>query len=263
LEDNIKALNEQGEAENILDTTPVPEEKASEEVAEPEVPAESTEEVKTEEPVAETEESLKKGYSQRVRELNARAKAAEAKAESLAERMAILTGQTPGAEYQPMPTVDEPLVRPGEEIDATELDKRLQARESKILQRADAIVTLRNKQNDAVNRINAESNAVVRAYPELDPENENFNKELSESVTDATEAYAKADPYNANIKKFVAKMMRPYHTAVAKEVGQASETIAKQVSEAALRPTTIRKPEKAASEKSIAELESELGVIQA
>jgi hypothetical protein len=161
-----------------------------------------------------------------------------------------------------MPTVDEPLIRPGEEIDGTELDKRLREREAKMLQRADALVTLRNKQSDAVNRINTEAQEVVRAYPELDPESDSFNPELSESVTEAVEAYAKADPYNASVKTFVAKLMKPYKSAVAKEVGQASENIAKQVSEAALRPTSIRTPEKTAAEKSIAELEQELGVVQ-
>jgi hypothetical protein len=262
LTDQNKALNEEGEAENILDTTPVAEEKASEEVLEPEVTTESTEEVKAEEPETETEESGKKGYSQRVRELVAEKKAAEAKYESLAERMAKITGTTSGVVEQPMPTADEPLIKPGEEIDGTELDTRLRAREAKILQRADAIVTLRNKQNDAVNRINNEAVDVVRQYPELDPESDSFNKELSESVTEAVEAYAKADPFNASVKKFVAKLMKPYQMAVAKEVGQASENIAKQVSETALRPTSIRKPEKTAAEKSIAELEQELGIVQ-
>jgi hypothetical protein len=260
-----KALNEEGEAENILDTTPVAEEEASVEVPEPEATPEATEQVEeavAEEPEQETEESKKKGYSQRVRELNTRAKEAEAKYESLAERMAILTGNVPGAVPQPEPTVDEPIIQPGEEIDGTELDKRLRQREAKILQRADALVTLRNKQSDAVNRINEEARDVVKKYPELDPDSDQYKKELSESVTEAVEAYAKADPYNASVKTFVAKLMKPYQMAVAKEVGQASENIAKQVSETALRPTSVRQPEKSASEMTPEELEQKLGVVQ-
>jgi hypothetical protein len=259
-----KALNEEGEAENILDTTPVAEEEASVEPNEPEAEAEpvQTEEAQAEEPEAETEESKKKGYSQRVRELVAQKKEAERKYESLAERMAQLTGNVPGVVQQPMPAADEPLIQPGEEIDGTELDRRLREREAKILQQADNIALLRNKQSEAVNRINDEAEEAVRAYPELDPNSDKFNPELSESVTEAVEAYAKADPYNASVKNFVAKLMKPYKSAVAKEVGQASENIAKQVSEAALRPTSVRTPEKTAAEKSIAELEQELGVVQ-
>jgi len=242
----------------------VAKEEASVEVQEPKETLEPTGEVTPEAAATETEESKKKGYSQRVRELNTRAKEAEAKAQSLAEKLQMLTGQSPEVGNQPTQTVDEPIIRPGEEIDGTELDTRLRSREAKILQRADALVTLRNKQNDAVNRINSEASQVVSVYPELNPDDgEHFNKELSETVTEAVEAYVKADPYNASVKKFVARLMKPYQMAVAKEVGQATENIAKQVSETALRPTSIRKAEKSASEKSIAELESELGIVQA
>jgi hypothetical protein len=57
--------------------------------------------------------------------------------------------------------------------------------------------------------------------------------------------------------------MKPYLRAVNKEVGQATENIAKQVSESALRPTSIRKEEKATADKTVEELEQELGVVQA
>jgi len=101
----------------------------------------------------------------------------------------------------------------------------------------------------------------VRTYSQLDPDSDNFDQELSDVITEATEAYVKANPYTASVKKFVAKLMKPYKGAVEKEVGQASEQIAKQASQAALRPTSVRKPEKSAAEKSIAELEDELGLV--
>lgn len=239
------------------------EQEASGDVLDTGVSTESTEAGQTEVADTETEESRKKGASQRIRELNSRAKEAEAKAQSLAEKLQMLTGQPVDNGTQSISTTDEPIIRPGEEIDGTQLDERLRAREAKIMQRADALVSLRNKQSDAVNRINSEADQAVRKFPELDPESSSFNKDLSETVTEAVEAYVKADPYNASPLKFVAKMMKPYQAAVAKEVGQATENIAKQVSESALRPTSIRKAEKSTGEKSIAELESELGIIQA
>ena len=55
--------------------------------------------------------------------------------------------------------------------------------------------------------------------------------------------------------------MSLFNEGIATEVGQASENIAKQVSQAALRPTSVRKSEKTASELSIAELEAKLGVV--
>lgn len=263
MNNNPTALNEQVEAENDLTTTPVVEEKASVDEFGVELPAESTEEAATDQPTQEAEESSPKGANQRIRELNARAKEAEAKAQSLAEKLAQLTNSQQPAVNTVNNVADEPIVAPGEEIDTLELDRRLRAREDKLMQRADALVTLRNKQNDTLNRINTEAVEAVKAFPELDPDSERFNKDLSETVTEAVEAHIKADPFNASVKSFVAKLMKPYQAAVAKEVGQASENLAKQVSQAALRPTSVRKAEKSASEKSIAELEKELGMVQA
>ena len=256
LTDQNMVLNE-SEEEVALDTTPVSEE-ASEEAVEAEV--ESAEE--TEATPEETEETQKKGYSQRVRELNTRAKEAEERAKSLEERVAELTRtqDAPNANQQ-FDAPEPALIQPGEEIDALELDKRLRERETRILARADATSLLRSKQSEAVSRINTEASEAMRTYPELDPDSDTYNKELSETVTEAVEAHIKADPYNASVKKFVSRLMKPYLGAVTREVGKTTETLAKQVSESALRPTNVRKPEKAATDKSIEELEQELGVV--
>jgi hypothetical protein len=256
LKDKNKALNE-SEEDVAIDTTPVSEEASEEAVETPTEPA-GEEEVEPE----ETEETKKKGYSARVRELNTRAKEAEERAKSLEERVAELTRtqEVPNVNQQ----IDAPepaLIQPGEDIDALELDRRLQEREKRILARADATSLLRSKQSEAVSRINIEASEAMRIYPELDPDSDSFNKELSETVYEAVEAHIKADPYNASVKKFVSKLMKPYLGAVTREVGKTTETLAKQVSESALRPTNVRKPEKAAAEKTIEELEQELGIV--
>lgn len=255
MDEKDMALNELVEPENNETSTPEVNETA-EEVVESEL--EDKEEAET----TETEESPKKGYSSRVRELNARAKEAEEKAQSLSEKLEALTGGS--SEEVEIPQYrSEPIVQPGEEIDAAELDRRLQVREARILQQADAMATLRSKRDEAANRIQNEAEKALQKYPELDPDSETFNRELSDAITEATEAYAIKNPYNASIIKFVDRMMRPYKGAVSKEVGEMTKSVAKQVSESALRPTNVRKEEKLAKEKSIAELESELGVIQA
>lgn len=254
-------LNETAEEENSEGESSTPEAQATEEAEEPEV--ESAED--TEEESEETAKDQKKGYSNRVRELNARAKEAEEKAESLASKLKDLTEMPEQKEpdFQPVREPDEPIIKPGEEIDAIELDRRLREREQKILQRADALTTLRTKQSEAVNRINKEADDVLKAYPELDPDNETFNKELSDAITEATEAYVTRSPYSASVKNFVDKMMRPYKGAVSKEVGNMTSEVAKQVSKAAARPTSVREKERPATEKSIAELEAELEYVQA
>lgn len=221
-------------------------------------PVETTQEASagsTAEGTQETDatEAPKKGAESRIRELNARARSAEEKAKSLEAQLAELTspvgdtGKTP--DYTP-----QDIVKPGEEVDANEWGKR-------ILSQAAAIAELKSRQSEAVNRINNEATQVIQLYPELDPDSDSFNKELSDSITEATLAHVKANPYNASPKKFVEKLMRPYKQAVENEVGKANENLAKQVSQAALRPTSVTTAgKKSYSEKTIAELEAELGV---
>ena len=254
-----KALNDKVEEENNLDTTPVSEEQASEDVSEPK--AEATVEAKAEE--TETGEGdQKKGYSQRVRELNERAKQAEAKAESLEERIAALTAPVE-PRYQPyqQPPQEQPILAPGEEIDATELEKRLSQRDQRIIQQVDARSELRARQSEAINRVNTEASEAMRSNPELDPESPDFNRGLSDAVNEAVEAHIMANPYTASVKKIVEKLMKPYKGAVTKEVGKVTENIAKQVSETALRPTSVRQAEKKTADMSIEELENKLGIV--
>jgi hypothetical protein len=273
-----KALNEPSEDQNTPATTPVAEEKTSEEVTEPETKAELTEEVETKEEVAETEGEPKpekeprKGFSKRVRELNAKAKAeekarqeAEEKAKSLEQTVAELTGsEEPQAGFQPTqaPPPDEPLIKPGEEIDALELDRRLKAREQKVIQRTDALIQLRGKQQETVNRINQETSEVVREYPQLDPSSDSFDEDLSGVVTEAVETLIRSNPYNASVKTFVGKLMKPYQRSVTKEVGKVTEDLAKQSSQSALKPSSIRKGDKSAEDMTPAELEKKLGIVQ-
>lgn len=250
------ALNEQGEVANTPTTAPVVEKQASGEVAEQNAEqASPVEEGKT-----ETEES-KKGFSNRVRELVKERNEAREEIQSLQQKMAELT-QTPSADELKMPDFNvEPIVKPGEELTAEELNRRIANRDQELLRKADAIAQLRTKQVEAMSRIDREAAEVLKVYPQLDPDSEEFNKELSEAITESTEAYVKSNPYSASVKKHVAKLMRPYMGAVTKEVGKATETMAKQASEAALRPTTVRKAEKPASEMTMEELEAKLGVV--
>lgn len=256
MSDLNKALKTEGEEENILDTAPASENQATEEAVEPKVETKPTGEGETEGAEAETEEGSKKGYSQRVRELNTKAKEAEVRAQeaeattqSMAERLAELTGSVEPPVYK------QTQVEPGSEVTQEQYSQD-------VLRTADSLVTLRMKQRDILDNINNEANAAIRAFPQLDPESDTFDKELSDSVTDAVEAHVKVDPYNASVKHFVEKLMKPYQRAVAKEVGKVTENIAKQVSETALRPTQIAASEKKFEELSIKEMEKRLGTVQ-
>jgi len=236
--------------EVAVETTETP--SVSEETTEEVTTEETTPEIKTEEvPKEETEtgESPKKGYSERVRELNTRAKEAEAKAESLAQRLEALTGSN-----EPQGQPYSPQVEPGSEVSPDQYRQD-------VMRSADSLVQLRFKQQETLGKINKDAMTAVKKYPQLDPDSDSFDKDLSDSITEAVEAHVKADPYKASVGSFVDRLMKPYNRAVTKEVGQATEKLAKQVSEAALRPTQNRAVEKNTNDKSIAELEAELGIV--
>lgn len=250
MDDDIKAINDTAGEEASPDTTPVLENQAPEEVPQPEEDV-ATE---TESQESETVEESKKGAAARIRELNSKAKEAEQRARSLEERLAELTSPVglPGQAQATQPQEDE--LNPDGSVNADAFRNR-------VLAEADARAELRIRQSEAIGRINNEASVVMRNFPELDPDSDQFNKELSDVVTEAVESGVKANPYSASPKKIADKMMKLYQGAVAKEAGQASERVAKQVSRAALRPTSVRNPEKTAADKSIAELEAELGMV--
>lgn len=232
-------------------TPSVEEPKATEKVETPTEETDSTEKVETVEEPTETVESEKKGLSKRVRELNARTKKAEQKAQSLAQRLEEITGSV-----EPQGQSYTPQVKPGSEVSADQYKQD-------VMRAADGLVSLRLKQQTALTKINSEALQAIKAYPELDPDSESFDKELSDTVTDAIEAHVKANPYTASVKQFADRLMKPYKRSVTKQVGQAKEALAKQVSQTALRPAQVKASEKTASEKSIQELEAELGIVNA
>lgn len=251
------ALNEQVEVANDPTTTPVENQEATEEV----VAQDTASADAGEEQLTETGES-KKGFTSRVRELVKERNDARAQIASLQQKMAELTA-TPEPEPIDFSKLEvEPIVKPGEELTAEELNRRIADRDQQLLRKADALSQLRTKQSEAISRIDREAAEVQKLFPQLDPDSDEFNPVLSEAITESTEAYVKANPYKASVKSHVAKLMSSLTGSVTKEVGKATEKIAKQASETALRPTSVRKEEKPVSEMSIEELEVQLGVQQ-
>lgn len=244
--DQIDVKQEAGEEASSSESS-TEEPKATEEVETPESEAtvEETEETKT-----ETVETPKKGAQSRIRELNAKAKSAEERAKSLEDKLAELTRpvgpDVPQAQYTPQ-------VELGGEISPEQYKLDVQ-------QAGMSAAKLLIAQNNAINRINQEASEAIHKFPQLDPDSDSFDKELSDSVTEATLAYVQQNPYSASPKNFVEKMMKPYLRSVTKEVGKVTENIAKQVSETATRPTSVStKGGKSDAEKSIKELEAEYG----
>lgn len=253
MNDDQADVKQEGGEEAAIPESSTEETQATGEVETPIEEAPSTEEAESRESPTETEDAPKKGAQARIRELNAKAKSAEEKAKGLEAKLAELTGSVePTAPQVPY----TPQITPGAEIDE-------QTYKSDVMQTANSIVELKLKQNEAVSRINSEAREAVSAYPQLDPDSDQYDPELSEAVTEATLNYVKGQPYTASPKKFVDKLMKPYARAVTKEVGKETANIAKQVAESAMRPTSVStNGKKSDAEKSIKELEAELGIEQ-
>lgn len=219
--------------------------KVSPETTDPEVNESGSEDKANGVPNAES----KKDHNTRIRELNAEKKAAQEEARSLAQRVAELTAQARGTGFQ-----NTPQQEPTGEMTLEQLDQRYAN-----------IARLENERSRMLERVDKESQEVIRDYKQLDPgteENPNpdFVPELSEAITEATLAYIRVNP-NASVKEYVGKLIKPYLKSIKLEAAKESEAIVKQQSQTALRPTTV-KLEKPASEKTIAELEKELGIVQ-
>lgn len=239
VEEKTTALNETATEAPV--TTPVTETEAP-----------KTEEVKSEgktEDTTQVEEGSNKTANARIRELNAKAKAAEEKSKSLSEQVAELTRSVePGATQ-----TYTPQIQPGTEVSREQY-------ENDVAQRADALVQLRMKQKEVLDNVNNESREAVKTYPQLDPNSEEFDKELSESISTATMAMISRTP-TASVKKFVSSLMKPYLRSVGREVGKAQGEMAKQVTQTALRPTTVKAKEKTSKEMTTKELEEKLGIV--
>jgi hypothetical protein len=200
----------------------------------------------------QTEEAPKKGAQARIKEL-------VAEKASLAKKIAELTNVEPQAPTY-NPTQLEPIVAEGEQLTADELNRRIAKRDVTLLQQADALAQIRTRQGRMVENINKEALEATAKYKQLDPDSEEFDKELSDTVTEATEAYIKSSP-NPSVKTFVNKLMKPYLNSVTKEVAKQSENLAKQASETALRPSNVKPVDKKFEDLSIKEMESKLGIV--
>lgn len=234
------------------------------EVQQEETPASESESEETiEQPTEKVDQPSKKGAESRIRELNRKVKEERAAKESLARKIQELTGSVEPQGFRPMNNgynPNEPLVAPGEEVTQEELQQRVAARDQWLLQQADNMARFREAQRETYNRINNESSEAEKAYPQLNPDSEEYDKELSNSIAEASLAFVKTNP-TGSLKKFVDGLMKPYLRSIDKSVASQQGEIAKQVSQTAMRPNQVVATEKKVEDMDLKELEKKLGVV--
>lgn len=236
----------------------------------PESPAEETnlsetetevEEVATES-TPEPEVEDKKSASYRIKELNEEKKLAVEKAKSLEDKLAELTGRvSTGGEPQYVPQVPE-QTRPEPQVDeyGNQVIDPVKYKED-ILRETQTRIDLHLARERNFERINNEAQKTVKKYSQLNPDSDEFDKDLSDAVGKATEAYLKSNPLGS-VTEFVGDMMKPYLRSIDNEVGKQREEITKQASQSALRPTQVPKGETPFGELSLEEMEARLGGVK-
>ena len=233
------------------------------EVQQEETPASESESEETiEQPTKEVDQPQKKGAESRIRELNSQVKKERAEKESLAQKIQELTGSVEPQGYQPSNGYDPnvPLIAPGEEVTQEELQRRVAQRDQWLLQQANNMTRFEIAKKDTIDRINKETNESIKAYPQLDPDSDSFDDELSESISQATLSYVKTNP-TGSVKKFVDGLMKPYMRSLDKSVASQQTEITKQASQTAMRPNSIPSTEKKFEEMDIKEMEKKLGIV--
>lgn len=251
-------MEEQKSVENIDagEQTSVTESPAVEAKVTPEVETPKSEAPNVEAPVEEaqpkvSEEPKLKPVEKRIHKLVDKVKEAEQERDSLAKQVEDLTFQLSGGQANTQQY--QPTIEPGAEVTQDQY-------KADVVRTAQSIAQLEVQKQRLVDTINREASESMSDYPELNPKSEMFDKELSEMIVDSVKAQIQANP-SASVKKLVNQMMKPYRKAVEKQVAESQATITKQVAETALRPSQVQGSEKKFEDKSIEEMEKELGIV--
>lgn len=243
MDEEALAINARAE-QNSATETPTVEPKAPEVVEETAKPEHTVQAAETGD--AEGEKKVT-GAEKRIHKLVDERDQYKQEAQSLSQKLAELTAgaQAPAGispQYQPAQGESS-----GGERELTVDDLRTIAR-------------LEVEKERTIGRINSEAKEAQSKHPELDPSSDLFDPDINEAVTTAVELEIRANP-TKSVKELTERYMRPYRKAAEKAVGEQQKTIAKQASEAALRPSNVKPTVKTLDDKSIEELEAELGFI--
>lgn len=252
MDEEQQAVNENLVAENEVVESPTTEQKTvqptEETKVEPAENAEETQETKVKEEGQKVTEP--KPVEKRIHKLVAERDREREEKESLAKQVEELTTQLSGGQAT-MPY--QPTIEPGAEVTQDQY-------KADVVRTAQSIAQLEVAKERAIERINKEALESMNDHPELNPKHELFDKELSDTITDSVRAQIQMNP-TASVKKLVNQMMKPYRRAVDKKVAENQETIVRQASETAMRPSQVKTVEKPFEELSEQEMESKLGIV--
>lgn len=237
------------------EATPAPETNTSAEtVAETEAPVEET---SSEAETTEETEPGKKSAQGRIKQLNNDLKEERRKSSMLEEKVNSILREN---DENPFSPVNNPLpglnkgqfAQPNENGEITFEDYKRDVQES-----AKATV----KAMLAQQQMKSEAQDILRNTPELDPNSDLFDEELSEAITEAVESKHRLSS-NFSLKETVEKMLKPYRKAAERALEKEKASLVSQVATAAVRPGPSPNVDtKRFEDLSIEEMEAKLGKV--
>jgi hypothetical protein len=206
---------------------------------------------------AEPEQVAKKSAQGRIQQLNSKLKEEQRKRSALEERVNSIVRENEENPFSPvnMPMNDPSsgrLAQPNANGEITYEDYQRD-----VQQNAKATV----KAVLAQQQLKQEALEVVRLYPQLDPNSDQYDEDLSDAITEAVEAKHRFSS-NLSIKSTVDKLMKPYRKAAESAVDSERRNVVRDIASGGIRPSSNPTPvSKEPANETLEQMEARLGKV--
>jgi len=252
-------MSDEQVAENVVaEEVSAPEEAPTPEINTADEPAmDVADEAAPEAEESEPEKVSKKSAQGRIKQLNSELKQERQQRSVLEEKINSILKEN---EENPFSPVNMPLPSPNQRRLAEPNENgeiTYEDYQRDVQQNAQAAVKAILGQQ----KLKEEALDIIRNTPELDPNSESFDPDLSEAITEAVEAKHRLSA-NFSLKETVNKFLKPYKRAAEKAVDSEQKNIAQQVASAGVRPgASPVVDEKRFEDLSVEEMEGKLGKV--
>lgn len=183
----------------------------------------------------------------------------ERRFQKMSQKMRELADTQPS--YQQPVNQFVPQVEPGSEITPEQYQKDVMSAAQTITQLEINKLRAEQAQKEYVENFDRDVAYTESKYSELNADSPNYDSKLSEKVANMYEKLSAKNP-NIRLRDIVDDVMEVAERKSTRATAQTNSQIKRQADESALKTTTTAKPAaKTAEEKSLAELEQELGYV--
>lgn len=258
-EQEIEAQTSTGGEETAVTETPAVEEQTPTEPQEESEETSASTEQTEEESTGEEEQPVtnKRSAEGRIKQLVGERDSLKKQLESYTENSRYVSANDFSQEQQDMLDVN-----PGEELTVEEYKKRLQQAEERGASRAQSLVQLEMARQRRLDQIDRDIHKVEDDFPQLNPDSDDYDPDLSKAVTKALKQMVNND-INTDVYKEVEGFMKPYQRARKSISAEEKKEAAKQIAESASRPSSPSVPKSGQEgKKTWKDIEKEVGIVR-